>query len=281
MRRHEQTLKQQTVLPHCAAAFTADAGRGQLVGCVFDEISAAGDIAARGGKTAAGVFDERTGDDICADLRGLDFLGEFSVAVIDHNGSARVDLTHNLADLADLLDGKRLAHGVAAAALNEYELNVFVPCRHTDRRQIGNAVLQVDLLIADAVALHAAAVIAGNGILKGVVRRSGNGQNGVPGLYCGEHCAGQGMRAVDKADAHESSFCAENIGIDFIERIAAVVIVAIAGRAGKQIVGNAVLCEGGKHLFGIPVTDLLNTGKIRTNFTFGFGAERTDFLGNF
>lgn len=51
------------------------------------------------------------------------------------------------------------------------------------------------------------------------------------------------MRAVDKADAHESSFCAENIGIDFIERIAAVVIVAIAGRAGKQIVGNAVLAK--------------------------------------
>ena len=153
--------------------------------------------------------------------------------------------------------------------------------RGTDRRQIGNAVLQIDLLIADAVALHAAAVIAGNGILKGVVRRSGNGQNGVPGLYCGEHCAGQGMRAVDKADAHESSFCVENVGINFIERIAAVVIVAIAGRAGKQIVGNAVLCEGGKHLFGIPVTDILNAGKIRTNFTFGFGAERTDFLGNF
>ena len=89
------------------------------------------------------------------------------------------------------------------------------------------------------------------------------------------------MRAVDKADAHESSFCAENVGINFIERIAAVVIVAIAGRAGKQIVGNAVLCEGGEHLFGIPVTDLLNTGKIRTDFTFGFSAERTDFLGNF
>ena len=160
-------------------------------------------------------------------------IGEFSVAVINHNGSARVDLTHNLADLADLLDGKRFAHGVAAAALNEYELNVFVPCRLTDRRQIGNAVLQIDLLIADAVALHAAAVIAGNGILKGVVRRSGNGQNGVPGLYCGEHCAGQGMRAVDKADAHESSFRAEDVGVNFVERIAAVVIIAIAGRTGE------------------------------------------------
>ena len=59
------------------------------------------------------------------------------------------------------------------------------------------------------------------------------------------------------------------------------IIVAIAGRTGEQIVGNAVLCEGGEHLFGIPVTDRLNTGKIRTDFTFGFSAERTDFLGNF
>ena len=89
------------------------------------------------------------------------------------------------------------------------------------------------------------------------------------------------MRAVDKADAHESSFRAEDVGVNFIERIAAVVIIAIAGRTGEQIVGNAVLCEGGEHLFGIPVADFLNTGKIRTDFTFGFGAERTDFLGNF
>ena len=89
------------------------------------------------------------------------------------------------------------------------------------------------------------------------------------------------MRAVDKADAYESSFRAEDVGVNFVERIAAVVIIAIAGRTCEQIVGNAVLCEGGKHLFGIPVTDLLNAGKIRTNFTFGFGTERTDFLGNF
>ena len=47
------------------------------------------------------------------------------------------------------------------------------------------------------------------------------------------------MRAVDKADAHESSFRAEDVGVNFAERIAAVVIIAIAGRTGEQIVGNA------------------------------------------
>ena len=43
------------------------------------------------------------------------------------------------------------------------------------------------------------------------------------------------MRAVDKADAHESSFRAEDVGVNFVERIAAVVIIAIAGRTANRL----------------------------------------------
>ena len=61
------------------------------------------------------------------DLRRLDLLGELAVAVVDHDGRRRVHLAHGLADLADLLDGERLADAVAAAALDEHQLDIHMP----------------------------------------------------------------------------------------------------------------------------------------------------------
>ena len=66
MRRQEQALIQQAVLPHRAAAVAADAGRGQLVGGVLDQVRAARDVAARGREAAARVLDERARDDVRA-----------------------------------------------------------------------------------------------------------------------------------------------------------------------------------------------------------------------
>ena len=115
MRRHEQTLIQQAVLTHRTAAFAADAGCRQLVRGVLDQIGTACNLAASRSQTAARVLDERACNDVRTDLRRLDLLGEFAVAVIDHDGRSRVDLAHGLADFADLLNGKRLADAVAAA----------------------------------------------------------------------------------------------------------------------------------------------------------------------
>ena len=276
MRRQEQALIQQAVLPHRTAAFAADAGCGQLVGGVLDQIGTACNIAAGRGQTAARVLDERACDDVRTDLCRLDLLGEFAVAVIDHDGRSRIDLTHGLADFADFLNGKRLADAVAAAALNEYQLDILICRRCLDGRQVRLAVLEVNLLVADAVAFHTAAVIAGDGVLQRVIRRSGNGQHGVAGLDGGEHRAGQRVCAVHKADAHECGLSTENIGVDFVERITTVVVVAIAGRTGKQVVGYTVLRKCRQHLLGVAVTDLLETLEIRTDLALSLTAERTN-----
>ena len=84
------------------------------------------------------------------------------------------------------------------------------------------------------------------------------------------------MCAVYKADAHECGLGAENIGVDLVERVTAVVVVAIAGRTGKQIVRYAVLRKCRQHLLGVAVTDLLEALEIRTDLTFSLAAERTN-----
>ena len=231
MRRHEQALIQQAVLTHRTAAFAADAGCGQLIRGVLDQIRTTCNIAAGRSQTAARVLDKRACDDVRTDLRRLDLLSEFAVAVIDHDGRSRIDLTHGLADSADFLNGECLADAIAAAALDEYQLDILICRRCLDGRQVRLTVLEVNLPVADAVALHAAAVIAGDGVLQRVIRRSGDGQHGVAGLDGGKHRAGQRVCAVYKADAHECGLGAENIGVDLVERVTAVVIIAVAGRA--------------------------------------------------
>ena len=84
------------------------------------------------------------------------------------------------------------------------------------------------------------------------------------------------MCAVYKADAHECGLGAENIGVDFVERVTAVVVVAIAGRTGKQVVGYTVLRKCRQYLLGVAVTDLLETLEIRTDLAFSLTAERTN-----
>ena len=86
------------------------------------------------------------------------------------------------------------------------------------------------------------------------------------------------MRAVDKADAHQRGFRTKNIGVNAVERVTAVVVVAVAGRTGKQVVRYAVFRKRRKHFFRIPVADLLNMREIRHNFALSLPAERADFL---
>ena len=278
MRRQEQALVQQAVLPHRAAALAADARRGQLIGGVFHQIRAAGNIAAGRGQSAARIFDQRPCNDVRADLRRLDILDELTVAVIHHDRSLRVCLPHGLADLPDLRAGQGLAHRITAAALDEHQLDVLVLCRLGDRGQVGRAVLEVNLLVADAVALHAAAVVAGDRVLERVIGGTGDRKHGIPGLDRGKHGAGQRVCAVDKADAHERSLGAENVRINVVERVAAVVVVTITGCPGEQVVRHAVFGKCRKHLFGIPVADLLDAGKIRHDFALSLLAERADFF---
>ena len=84
------------------------------------------------------------------------------------------------------------------------------------------------------------------------------------------------MCAVYKADAHECGLGAENIGVNLVERVTAVVIVTVTGRTGKQIVGYTVLRKCRQHLLGVAVADVLQPFEIRTDVALSLAAERTN-----
>ena len=82
------------------------------------------------------------------------------------------------------------------------------------------------------------------------------------------------MRAINKADAHKARLCAENIGVNLIQRVPALIVIGIAGRTREHGVGHTVTAERSQHFFRAFVADFLQSCKIRRNFALGFTAER-------
>ena len=58
-----------------------------------------------------------------------------------------------------------------------------------------------------------------------------------------EHRRRQRVRAVDKLDAHEGGFGAENLRIDFIQRLSPEIVIAVAGGTGEAGVRDPVILK--------------------------------------
>ena len=71
------------------------------------------------------------------------------------------------------------------------------------------------------------------------------------------------MSAIDKTQAYQTSLGAEQICIDLFQRVAAMIVIAIAGRSGKHGIRYAMCTECCKHLLRIIVCNLINAGEIR------------------
>lgn len=106
--------KRSPVIAERGSAFAAYSGCCQTHCGVFNKILSADDISAGRRKSAAGVFDKRTGHDVNAVLGRLMLTGELTVAVIDHNGDIRRNTFDGTAYLADLLCRERLAVFIAS-----------------------------------------------------------------------------------------------------------------------------------------------------------------------
>ena len=252
MRRKEEALEERPVHAERSAALAANARKRQTFRRLLHEIGAAGNIPAHGGESAAGVFDERTGDEIGAKRRRLTFLGELPVAVIHDDRRIGAACLYCADDLPDLRDRKRAPGRISAAALNERRCRAKLRYALRDRGIVRPAVgSKLQLLIPDAERGERAAAGAGDGGVERIVRRSRNGKDRVARLESAVKRAGNRVRAVHKRGAHERRFRAEHIGIDLFQRFASEIIVAIAGRSGKARLGHAVRAEGIQHALRI------------------------------
>ena len=201
MRRKEQALEKLPVDAERGSALAADPRRRQPKSRTLHQLSFTGDISACRRDTAAGILDQRTRDQIGTDLSGLQQVGKFSVAVVDHDMSIGIHFADCFTDTANIFDRQRAAVIVTAGALQHHAGDLRIGSRPADLliiRFTGGS--QIDLAVTDPVVAKRADTVAGNAdrAAERVIGRAGNGQNGLPRIRERKHRAGQRVRSVDK-----------------------------------------------------------------------------------
>ena len=150
-RRKEEALVQSGVHRQGRADVLAEARRAEPVETPVHAGPRARNIPAGGRNAAARVLDERPDDHVRTHIGGFDSLGEFSIAVVDHDEDVRFQLFDKLDEFADLLDRERRPHLVALGPLDGDEFRLLVD-RGPDAVPVEGPVVQkVDLSVRDAV----------------------------------------------------------------------------------------------------------------------------------
>ena len=177
MRRHEKALEEQAVACRIGTEFVAQSRRRQIVCRRRDQIFPAGNVAACRRDAAAGVFDERAGDNIGAGFNRFFFGGEFAVAVVDKADRLRAYGFDGLNDFADVGNLQGRPRAVAAGTLNQHQLRLRRPYFFPDAFQIIGVVLQRHFIIYDALFLQGMRRFVGiaDNALHRVVRRADEG----------------------------------------------------------------------------------------------------------
>ena len=182
----EEALVQLTHEAEVGTHFLAQAGGGEPVGAAVDAGFGAGDVAAGGGKAAAGIFDQGAYDHIRADIGGFDGFHELTVAVVNHDNDIGLDGLAEGDELADLGDGEGGAGGIALGTLDGDHLGSGIDGLF-DILVVEAAVReQVDLVVADTVLGQGAGGGAdADDLLEGVIGQADRGKQLVPGEKIG------------------------------------------------------------------------------------------------
>ena len=263
-----------------AAQVPADAGRSEAVAALFDKVLTARNVAARRGDAAAGVLDETARHDVRAEGDGLGGLGELAVAVVHENHRVRVGFACGVRDLLNRGKVKRIALGVAAAALDVYHRGGLGLLG--DQVIVGGEVRQQRaLVVVHAKLPQRAAALArvsdADDAFQRVIRAARGGQQGVAGAQQTEQRDGQCVGAAHELRAHQCGLGPHAAGKDLLQLVAAVVPDAVAAGPPEMPCLDAAVGEGAQHFELVVVADLLHMGKLRTAEVEGLAVQRQHF----
>ena len=153
MRRMEQSHKEWAVLAERGSDLTAEPRRRHAIGAQLHQIGAARDIAARRRNPAAGIFDERARNQICAHTERLFLLDKFPIAIIHHHDYIRFDRLDCLRHSANLRNAQARAQRIAARTLEIDHFGRLIN-RGTNSRKVRQAALpQLHLTVMDPIIL--------------------------------------------------------------------------------------------------------------------------------
>ena len=257
----KQSLIETGEQTQIGAHLLAEARCAEPVGAAIDEILSAADIAAGGSQTAAQIFDEASHHHIGPHIRGFLSLHQFAVAVIHHADDVGLTALAEGDQLTDLPHGEGGAGGVALGALDGHQLGFFVD-GGPDAVVVKAAVRkQVYLAVADAVFPQGAGRGAdADDLLQRVIGRPDGAQQFVARQEVGPQRQCQRMSAAGDLGPDQRRLCVKHIGIDALQIVPALVVVAVAG--GEVKVGGieTILVHGGENFGLIILGNVVHTG---------------------
>ena len=258
----EEALIQRRHQSQVRADLLPQTGGGKPIGAAVNALFRAADIAADGGKAAAGVFNQAAHGHVRAYVGGFDGFHKLAVAVVHHDGNAGLDIFAEGNQLADLPDGEGGAGGVALGALNGDELRLFVDGL-TDAVIVKAAVgEQVYLPVSNAVfRQRAGAFPDADDLLQGVVGHTHRGEQLVTGQQIGAEGDGEGVGAAGDLRAHQRGLGVEHVGVDPLQIVPAEIVIAVAGGSGEAGGGDPVFLHRPQHLGLIVFRNLVNGGE--------------------
>ena len=103
------------------------------------------------------------------------------------------------------------------------------------------------------------------GILKSGVRAC---QQMIAGLEQTEQAHGQRVSTRSNLRAHNGGFGTEQLAEDGLQRVAAYIIIAVAGGRGKMAGRNVMAGEGREYLTGTLQSDMVDLGKLLRTVSF-------------
>ena len=178
----EESLVQGSHKTEIGAHLLTQSGSGEPESAAADALCGSADIAADGGKTAAGVLNQASNGHIRPHIRGFDGFHKLTVAVVHHNENIRLHALAEGDQLTDLLNGKGGTGGVALGALDGDELRLFIDGL-TNGGVVEAAVgQQIHLPVGHTVLGQGAGALPdADNLLEGIVRHATGESSSSPG----------------------------------------------------------------------------------------------------
>ena len=187
-----------------------------------------------GARPPPGFFDEGANHHIRSHVGRLQPLHKFAVAVVHHDLDAGLDLLAEANQFPNLLHGKAGTGGVALGALDGDEF-----CAPIDFAADGVVVkrpvrLQIRLGVGDAVLLQGALALPdADDLLQRVIGSTHGREQLIARQEVGGEGHRQGMGAAGDLGTHQGGLRMEDVGIDPLQVVPALVVIAVASGGGE------------------------------------------------
>ena len=248
-RRQEKSLIEGTHNIQACTYFLTQTRSSQTISAAVDTCFFTANISANGSQTAAGIFDQRTNDHICAYIGRFSCFNEFAVAVVYHTNYIRFYTFYKSDQFADSFHRKCGTHFIAFGTLDSYQFCFFVD-GFADIFVVKRAIFQqIYFSIGNAkFCQRTRGFPQTNDFFQCVIRSSYRRKQFISGQQVCRKGNCQRMGTACDLRTNQCCFCMECGSIHFFQHFTALIVIAITSGTSKAFCTNTMFLHSCQYL---------------------------------